>query len=40
MLGLKRMNALTPKQADILAKLVRDEPVSPNSLDVLNSIFR
>jgi hypothetical protein len=40
MIGLRRMNALTPKQAAILTKLVRDEPVSPNSLDVLNSIFR
>ena len=36
MLGLKRMNALTPEQA----KLVRNEPVSPASMNVLNAVLR
>ena len=40
MLGLKRMNALTPEQAKILVKLVRNETVSPVSMNVLNAILR
>jgi len=36
---LRRMNALTPAQSAILVKLVHDEPVSPKSLAILNSIF-
>lgn len=37
--GLKRMNALTPAQAIILVKLANNQPVSPKSMTVLNSIF-
>ncbi len=40
MLGLKRMNALSPEQAKILVKLVRNEPVSPASMNILNGVFR
>jgi hypothetical protein len=40
MLGLRRVNALTPEQARILAKLVRNEPVSPTSMDILNASLR
>jgi len=40
MLGLKRMNALTPEQAKILVKVVRNEPVSPVSMKILNAALR
>ena len=39
MTGLKRMNALTPAQAMIFVKLAHNQPVSPKSMKVLNSIF-
>jgi hypothetical protein len=37
MFQLRRMNALTPAQAIIMAKLAREEPVSPKSLEFLNA---
>ena len=37
---LQRMNALTPAQASILAKMVQNEPVSPKSLKILNAYFK
>ena len=40
MFTLKRMNALTPVQCDILSKLANNIPVSPKSMDILNSIFK
>jgi hypothetical protein len=40
MFGLKRLNALTPEQAKILSKLVRNEPVSPKSMIILNTNIR
>jgi hypothetical protein len=40
MFNLKSMNALTPEQAKILAKLARKEPVSPKSMKTLNSVFK
>ena len=39
MFQLRRMNALTPAQAIIMAKLAREEPVSPKSLAILNAVF-
>ena len=40
MFRLKRMNALTLEQARIMAKLARDEPVSPSSMNTLNSSLK
>ena len=37
MFQLRRMNALTPAQAIVMAKLAREEPVSPKSLEILNA---
>jgi len=37
--NLKRMNALTPAQAKILVRVVNNEPVSPNSVNLLNKLF-
>ena len=37
--GLKRMNALTPVQAIIFAKLYNKEPVSPRSMAILNTLI-
>ncbi len=34
------MNALTPSQIIILKKVLNNEPVSPRSIDVLNSSVR
>jgi hypothetical protein len=39
MFQLRRMNALTPAQAIVMAKLAREEPVSPKSLEILNAVF-
>ena len=38
MLGLKRQNALTTIQAAIVARLARDEPISPKSQIILDAI--
>ena len=40
MLGLKRMNALTPIQAAIIARMANNEPISPKSMAILNTIFK
>jgi hypothetical protein len=40
MFGLRRLNALTPEQGRILAKVVRGEPVSPASLRVLDGVLK
>ena len=37
--GLKRMNALTPAQGIIFAKLYNKEPVSPRSMAILNTLI-
>ena len=39
MFQLKRMNALTHEHARIVAKLAKEEPVSPKSLAVLAKYF-
>jgi len=39
MLGLKRMNAFTPAQGIIFAKLANNEPVSPKSMAILNTVI-
>lgn len=36
---LKRMNALTPAQSKILVRILNNEPVSPKSVDMINSLF-
>ena len=37
MFNLKRMNALTPIEAQIMSKLAKNEPVSPKSEVILKS---
>ncbi len=36
---LKRMNALSPAQAAIVAKFVNKQPVSPKSMAIVNNLF-
>ena len=37
MFNLKRMNALTPTEAQIMSKLAKNEPVPPKSEIILKS---